>query len=491
MGDQLSLALNEGKRLPDLLIVPCGDAVQIRAIAHYYSQPSQIPTPHLLIWLLFEPNQFFADSNLSESDGIQEYRDAFTALRRAIGDDTKITVRCETAVMAATYRDIIELNVGIAPGPNLAGENRQGRRRNGGAPKIVTLGHANTVKGYHLLPDAISRVLGLDDSATFFIHGTLNNANDPAASAVFDALSKMGPRVATSNQFLAPSDYLSHLLEADLLLLPYDSRVYAVRGSGLFNEALKIGIPVVATRGCAFAQPSFDEGWGIQVSERSSEAIADALLSALKRLPALSARAEETARAYQVEDVGTLLSKIVGEIHPKDRSSRAAALKKTTMSRLETTKFFSGVHVRKETWVGANVHSQSFLWSMLARKTLTFSSLHKGKLITTSPEQYSYSILVNARQGRALELGEGSYVVAELWVEVTTGSLGVSWVDENAQILEGTERYAPARLGMQRVVVPVPADRVRQLLLRNFAAGSVRTSFRILELNIFEWPARQ
>src|SRR5262249_19698154 len=160
---------------------------------------------------------------------------------------------------------------GVAPCPNLAGAAGRALRRNRGpAAKIVTLGHANDAKGYRLLPAAIKHVLESDRSATFFIHGTLQNSDMADGAALFDVLSRMGPRVITSNEVLTSSEYLAQLLDADILLLPYDREIYETRGSGLFNEAREIGIPVVATQGCAFAQSAFDEGWGIGIVEHSA-----------------------------------------------------------------------------------------------------------------------------------------------------------------------------------------------------------------------------
>jgi hypothetical protein len=56
--------------------------------------------------------------------------------------------------------------------------------------------------------------------------------------------------------------------------------------------------------------------------------------------------------------------------------------------------------------------------------------------------------------------------------------VGVLWIDENHQVLDGTERYAPAMHGVQRLVVSAPVDQGRHLVFRNFS--EVHTSFRIL-----------
>lgn len=473
MADHLSLALNDQERPPDLLILPCCDSVQIRAVAEYYGQRSSIPTPHLLIWLLFRPNHLKPTDDPAAAAQIDEYREAFAALRQAIGDDGKITVNCETAAMATTYKGIIGLEVGVAPCPNLTDSGSKALSSTRGATaKVVALGHANQAKGYHLLPDAIRRVLESDDSATFFVHGTLQNSDIVDGVAVFGVLSEMGPRVVARNDVLTSSEYQSRLHEADLLLLPYDQKIYEARGSGLFNEAREIGIPVIATRGCAFARPAFDEGWGVEIVERSSTGIAQAVLDALERLPDLSACAAKAARQSRAGDVSTLLSEVIGKISPKDRALRATAVKRGPRTPLLPKAFFSDVYLEDGT---------SLQGKAPAGKRSSVRSI-MGNVVETPPTRYCYSALLSADPKRVRKLPVASYVLAEILIEVVSGSVGVAWVDENYQVIDGTERFAPAMAGIQHLVVPVLAGKIHQLVFRNFAAGDLPTSFRILEL---------
>lgn len=475
MRDQLSLALNDQARPPDLLVLHCCDAVQVRTVAEYYGQPSPIPAPHLLIWLLFAPNQFGPTDNPVPAE--VEYREAFSALRKAIGDDRKISIVCETPALSAAYRELIGLDVGVAPCPNLAGTTGRKSRRGGlPTPRIVILGHANEAKGYHLLPEAIERVLGAGGRADFFVHGTFRNADTAGGAAVFDALSRMGPAVVTSSEVLTASDYLSRLHEADILLLPYDRAIYETRGSGLFNEAREMGIPIVATRGCAFAQPAFDDGWGVEIAERSGAGIARAILDALGRLPDLSARAARAAAAYHGDDVGTVLRRVVSDVRADEQAVRAAAVKRRTKSALLPRTFFAGVHLDE----GAAIQGNR------PRRNPKLRSL-RGKRIDTPVRPYCYAVLVGVNAGKAQRLPAGSRVAAEISVEVIEGKVGVAWIDENHQVLDDAERYAPALTGVQRLMVPAPADRVRQLVFRNFAPNGAATSFRIVGLRARKW----
>jgi glycosyltransferase involved in cell wall biosynthesis len=483
MRDQLSLALNDQKRPPDLLVLSCCDSVQVRAVAEYYAQPSQMPPPHLLLWLLFRPNGFKPMGDLSAAEQIDEYREAFAALRRAIGDNSKITVVCETAELATAYRDIIGLDVGVAPSPNLAGAaGRALRPKREPASKIVTLGHANEAKGYRLLPEAIRHVLDSDGRATFFIHGTLQNSDMADGATLFDVLSRMGPRVLTSNEVLTSSEYLAQLLEADILLLPYDREIYEARGSGLFNEAREIGIPVVATRGCAFAQPAFDEGWGVEIVDHSAAGLAQALLAALKRLPHLSALAAKARAHHHADDIRTILRKVVGDIRADERSVRAGAIKARRWQPFPDT-FFTGMSLQN----GASVRDEAWVDAFSSVSTQQHASkpamtLMLGRLVETTSMPYHYSVVLSIDAGETRKLPAGSHLVAEISIEVIAGKVSIVWIDENFEVLDEMERYAPAMEGVQRLVVPVPADQAYGLVFRNFAPTSVPTSFRLLEL---------
>ena len=194
--------------------------------------------------------------------------------------------------MAAFYRALLDLDVQIAPGPGLVPVSRTVRtERPGSAPAIVCAGFANRPKGYRLLPGAIEHVLQRDRDVTFLIHGIVDGSDAQDEQATFDRLSALGERVVVRQDVLAQEEYAAWLARADLVLLPYDREVYKSRGSGIFTEAQRLGIPVIATGGCAFAQPAFEGGWGVEIADYSSEGVARAALAALGRLDELTARA--------------------------------------------------------------------------------------------------------------------------------------------------------------------------------------------------------
>ena len=296
---QLSRALR-GAPSADLLILPCCDQVLAMAVARYLKRRKLVYRPHVVLWLLYGPHFKMATDDPSAAAATAECRDAFADLKVSLnirtGSQRRLQAYCETPAMAAFYRALLDLDVQIAPGPGLVPISGTARaERPGSAATIVCAGFANRPKGYRLLPGAIEHVLQHSRDVTFLIHGIVDGSDAQDEQATFDRLSALGERVVVRQDVLAQEEYAAWLARADLVLLPYDRKVYKSRGSGIFTEAQRLGIPVIATGGCAFAQPAFEGGWGVEIADYSSEGVARAALTALGRLDELTARARIAA----------------------------------------------------------------------------------------------------------------------------------------------------------------------------------------------------
>jgi glycosyltransferase involved in cell wall biosynthesis len=305
---QLAQAMRR-RPTPDLILLPCCDQVLAAAIARYLKSIRFGPRPHLLVWLLYGPHHLRATDHPEVAALKDESAKAFAALKAAAGDAGKLKVFCETAALAHFYRELTGLDVGVMPGPGLVAHARA-KRSAAIRPIVSCIGFANQPKGYRLLPEAVRHVLQHHGEARFMIHGVVGGSDAEADRPIFHRLADMGPRVMVRQDVLTPQEYLAWLSQADLLLMPYDREVYRSRGSGVFSDARAIGIPVVATQGCAFAQPAFDEGWGVAMEEYSSIGLGSAILTALARLEDLDARA--SLAAHQAHDeLGRILQATV------------------------------------------------------------------------------------------------------------------------------------------------------------------------------------
>lgn len=473
MGRQLSFALSEQENPADLLIFPCCDAVQVQALAMILRRRMPLPAPHIVMWILLP-------------EMLEEYSGAFASLREAVSDERRIAVYCETTAMAETLGNLIGLQVAAVPSANLAGVNGKGRRRVGhAAPNVVSMGVGNAAKGYDLLPGAIERVLRSNDDVTFWIHGVVGNSDRAHNLPIFESLSNLGRRVAVSNAALTPEEYLDHLMQADLLLLPYDEKVYGIRGSGVFNEAREIGIPIVATRGCGFAAPAFSQGWGVEIVERSSSGVADAILDGVSRLPELTARAAAAAESGG-DGVAMVLHKAVRTVNGQDEAGGIGASRGVgwtfPVAQPLSKSLFSKISLSN----GAGVRgSLPFAIRKLISRLPTRGQLSPltDALISTSPIPHHYSVLLHVDGAVTRWLEPRSLLIVEVYIEVFGGEIGIVWVDDCGQPLQDSERYALATPGIQRVVVSIAVDRARCLVFRNVATTATAALFRVVRLN--------
>ena len=297
-GRQLAQAMRR-QGAPDLIVLPCCDQVLAMALARQLRRgPAR---PDVLLWLLYGPHHLKSPDDPGASAFHIEARAAFGELAAAAGS---VEAYCETPAMADFYSGLLPFVPGVMPGPGLAARRRTART--GGPPVVACIGFANRAKGYRLLPEGIGAVLDRHRDVRFMIHGIVKGSDAESDQPLFDRLAALGARVAVNQEVLASGEYLARLAEADLLLLPYDPDVYGRRGSGVFTDARRVGVPVVAPKDCAFARPAFDEGWGVAMEDYDGRSLGLATLAALDRLAPLGARAAAAASGVG-DDLGRVV----------------------------------------------------------------------------------------------------------------------------------------------------------------------------------------
>lgn len=314
---ELSDALKQRPKV-DLIILPCCDQVLAFALARYFRFR---PAPHLVLWALYAPHHNKPFDDPSTLPLRRETREAFAALQRIFGLQ-RISAICETPQMADIYRDLTSLEIGIAAGPGLISGKRAQRQNS--APVVSCIGFANQAKGYRLLPEALREVSRRNHDVRFMIHGVFQGSDARDQAPVFEALADLGPRITVSTEVLSQPDYLAWLDQADLVLLPYDPEVYKTRGSGVFFEARRLGIPVIATRGCGFAQPAFEAGWGVEILQPDASGVAAAVLQALHQIDELTSRACAASTPHDdVDDVlGAAITRVLSGRGRRGRAGR-------------------------------------------------------------------------------------------------------------------------------------------------------------------------
>ncbi|MGD9879547.1 glycosyltransferase family 4 protein [Reyranella sp.] len=330
----LAQALVRHGRNADLLVLPCCDQVLAASIARAFGRTRFRSPPHVLLWLLYGPHYLLSTDDPRAVALAIECRDAFAALRASLGNAAHLHAYAETRQMAEFYKPLIGLEVGVMPAPGLLMPARGARRQAPDRPPtVLCIGFANRPKGYRLLPEAIGQVLQRHGTARFLIHGIVKGSDAEGDQPVFDRLSALGERVRVRQDVLSDQDYAGLLNQADLLLMPYDPAVYHTRGSGVFSDARKIGLPVVATGACAFARPAFEQGWGVAITEYGPPGVATAVLTALERLDGLARRAAAVAEP-RPDELRSLLQSVVSGIRAERQPGLAGFMRRLSALRL-------------------------------------------------------------------------------------------------------------------------------------------------------------
>ncbi|MEX2185248.1 MAG: hypothetical protein WD875_00570 [Pirellulales bacterium] len=137
---------------------------------------------------------------------------------------------------------------------------RQPRRD--GPLRITFAGDARLEKGFHHMPAIVANVLADPDLASrveFVIQANFpfrlpcRRRNLPIVAAREALARHAPPRVRLLCEPLDEAAYRQLILDADLIVLPYDARHYYARCSGVLVEALSAGVPVIAPALCSMA----------------------------------------------------------------------------------------------------------------------------------------------------------------------------------------------------------------------------------------------
>jgi glycosyltransferase involved in cell wall biosynthesis len=132
-------------------------------------------------------------------------------------------------------------------------------------------------KGAELLAPAIASLAARYPDARFIVHAPRGQA-DPAIVRSLEAL----PQVELIRRsFTHKAHYFACLKRARWILLPYDPEPYALRTSGVFLEALGLGVPVVVTAGTWMAgELQSRDARGLTMADYSASALFDCLVEA-------------------------------------------------------------------------------------------------------------------------------------------------------------------------------------------------------------------
>lgn len=232
----------------DHVIFTSMDAEMGRAVLDLTLSGSACDLPAMHLRLMYDDGT--ATASPLDYDGLVE-RIAATGL---LG--TRLRLYAETPLLAEALSRRAKADVGVAPFPAkpFAPPPPVADRR----IVVAFFGEARSEKGFDLLVpilrDFAARHRDLTDRVAFRIHAggkTIEAARsrDALRTDRFPAALDVEVRYGS----VAPAVYERMWLEADVVLAPQDPRVYAVRGSGVAQEAIAAGRPLICLAGSSLA----------------------------------------------------------------------------------------------------------------------------------------------------------------------------------------------------------------------------------------------
>ena len=187
---------------------------------------------------------------------------------------------------------------------------------------IVYLGDARPEKGYHHLPEIVNALwkdyikpgkLRFIIQSNFNIEGGLGDI--PTAKLQLEKYPNQ--KVSLIKEAMSPDDYYQLLVEADILILPYDADSYHVRTSGVLTEALAAGKPVVVPTDSWLAKQVDLSRAGIY---KSLDEIPKIIVYIIENLPRFTAAAKQFSLKWKEKNSPDSLVKFL--LSQKDFTSK-------------------------------------------------------------------------------------------------------------------------------------------------------------------------
>jgi glycosyltransferase involved in cell wall biosynthesis len=177
--------------------------------------------------------------------------------------------------------------------------------------RVAYLGSAREEKGFHLLPGVVASTLGLGVPVEFHIQAWLD-VEVPALAAARRELRRLAatdPRVTLYEQQLGREEFFALQRGVDVIVLPYDRRQYDDRGSGIFQEALAHGKPLVVPAASNPGAVVAREGNGVLFDDYSVAGVAAAVTAAVRDFAHLHQVALDARERLRAKGIGPVLDR--------------------------------------------------------------------------------------------------------------------------------------------------------------------------------------
>jgi glycosyltransferase involved in cell wall biosynthesis len=276
----------------DFVFFPTVTCNIVLAICQWLNHFAPANTPRFGLCFMFPPdtNTAFRPSAVASDT----YRQAFALIPTALAD--RLVYTCEIDALSQTYEALLGTRPITLSIPTWAFDAEQPSRTN--EMRISFLGGGRAEKGFHLLPEVISIVRKRYPATRFTVQAV--GYETEFVNSVTSKLI-MHQDVLTLIETPISDEHLRTAMKSSsVLLMPYDREKYKKRGSSLFTEAQRMGIPMVLPAGTEIGEDGLRKGNAVTFVEFNAQSVANAVVQAIDRWEQLSQAASQVALSKQV-----------------------------------------------------------------------------------------------------------------------------------------------------------------------------------------------
>lgn len=253
----------------DHLVFTSLDAQMGRSILELQVQRGLADLPSLHLRLMYDDE--------TAVDGGMGYAALLERLAATGGLGRRLKLYCETRPHAVGIGQRLGMPVGVAPYPAEAlspPSPEKGRKLT-----VAFLGEAREEKGIGWLPDIVAaferRYPDLTGRVEWLVHAGGRTIEAATARDRLRAVaSQSGPAVTYHFGSTTRETYRRHLTRTDVVLALQDPAVYARRGSGVAQEAVAAGRPLICRAGTSMAQEAGEATLVVTSPEDVADAVA-------------------------------------------------------------------------------------------------------------------------------------------------------------------------------------------------------------------------
>lgn len=242
------------------------DLTKIRGLAKddliYFEASSPGSLAGFLQWALFLniPNKFIVSlieqtglilnnkSNPPEYIPLSKNPELWRLASLLMNSETNVNFFSIERSYCKLYSLLLNKKVSLEPHPFEMQQNSSSNRE---FNKISFLGAQRPIKGFSMAPEIYNAINEKIKNFTIFLHDSRGEMHNEII--FFKNRKLIDSRIDILCESLTMSDWLKTVSEAGCVIAPYDANFYSIASSGIANECLALGIPIIVSPGTSMA----------------------------------------------------------------------------------------------------------------------------------------------------------------------------------------------------------------------------------------------